>query len=55
MTEVAMTLVELMIERTPPTVVGADPKRWAVDRSWWGWLTGAFSWMEGQRDWHRKI
>ena len=55
MTEVAMTLMEFMIEKTPPTVIGADPRYWKQDRSWLGWLTGAFAWMEGQRDWHRKV
>lgn len=54
MTEVAMTLVELMIENTPPRVVGASHDRHARGQ-WLGWLIGAFSWLDGQADWNRKV
>ncbi|WP_300543998.1 hypothetical protein [Maricaulis sp.] len=54
MTEAAMTLVELMIERTPPRVTGAAGDRWLVDKSWLGWLVRTFGWLEGRTDWNRK-
>ncbi|MEA1940697.1 MAG: hypothetical protein U9P68_00475 [Pseudomonadota bacterium] len=48
-----MTLVELMIENTPPRVVGNSRDRAAAGR-WLGWLIGSFSWLEGHTDWNRK-
>jgi hypothetical protein len=54
MTEIAMTLVELMIENTPPHVVGYSRDRAAAGR-WLDWLIGRFSWLEGHTDWNRKI
>jgi len=49
-----MTLVELMIQNTPPRVAGNSRDRSATGR-WFGWLIGSFSWLEGHRDWNRKV
>lgn len=49
-----MTLTELMIEHTPPRLVGTTHDHRAGGR-WWGWLTRQFDWLEGHTDWHRKV
>jgi len=53
MTEMVMTLAELMIEHTPPRIVGSTHERRSM--SWSGWLVPRFDWLSGHEDWNRKI
>lgn len=48
-----MTLAELMIEHTPPLIVGSTHERRSM--SWSGWLVPRFEWLSGHADWNRKI